>query len=143
MSKNEPFVIERIFNSSPDKVWKAITDPDEMKKWYFNLPGFKAEVGYQFQFSGGPDEARQYLHLCKITEVIPGRKLTYSWRYDGYDGESFVTFELFPEGDKTRLKLIHTGLETFPINNPDFARDNFIQGWTEIVGKSLKEFLEK
>jgi uncharacterized protein YndB with AHSA1/START domain len=83
------------------------------------------------------------LHLCKITEVVIGKKLSYSWRYDGYEGNSFVTFELFPEGNKTRLKLTHKGLETFPINNPDFAKENFIDGWTYITGTSLKEFLEK
>jgi hypothetical protein len=49
---------------------------------------------------------------------------------------------LFDEGGKTRLKLTHEGLETFP-QLPDFARHNFEQGWTYITGKSLPEFLEK
>ena len=84
-----------------------------------------------------------YLHLCKITEVIPGKKLTHSWRYDGYAGNSFVTFELFDEGSKTRVKLTHAGLETFPKENPDLARHNFEVGWTDIIGRSLKEFVEK
>ena len=56
---------------------------------------------------------------------------------------SFITFELFEEGKTTRLKLTHEGLETFPQNNPDFAKDNFEQGWAYIVGTSLKGFLEK
>ncbi len=85
----------------------------------------------------------RYLHLCKITEVIPRKKLQYSWRYDGYEGNSFVTFELFAEGNKTRLKLTHEGLETFPISNPDFAKENFVEGWTYLIGTSLKEFAEK
>ncbi len=83
---NEPFVIERTFNAPIEKVWKVITDKEEMKQWYF---------------------------------------------------------QLFPEGEKTRLKLTHTGLETFPAINPDFAKENFAQGWEHIIGKSLKEFLEK
>src|SRR6185295_6121124 len=109
---------------------------------YFDLPKFKPEVGLEFQFSAGKDE-KQYLHLCKITEVITGKKLTHSWRYDGYEGNSFVTFELFPEGNKTRLRLTHEGLETFPKSNPDLAKENFAEGWTSIIGTSLKEFLEK
>jgi len=136
-----PFVIERTYNAPADKVWQAITDKDKMKQWYFDLKEFKPEVGFEFQFTGGPPE-KTYLHLCRITEVIPGKKLTHTWKYDGYAGESFVTFELFAEGDKTRLKLTHAGLETFPAE-PDFARNNFEMGWTDIIGRSLKEYLEK
>jgi len=140
--ENKPVIVENTFNVSPEKIWKAITDKDEMKKWYFDLPDFKPELGSEFQFEGGTEQ-KKYLHLCKITEVIPFKKLTYSWSYDGYEGISFVTFELFPEGDKTKLKLIHSGLESFPSNNPDFAKQNFLAGWTEIIGTSLKKYLEK
>jgi len=140
---DKPFEIERTYPVTAEKVWRAITDPDEMKNWYFNLPGFKAEVGYEFSFMGGPPDGIQYNHLCKVTEVIPGRKLTYSWRYSGYDGNSFVTWELFPEGNSTRLKLTHAGLETFPKSNPDLAAKNFAEGWTGIVGKSLPDYLAK
>ncbi len=140
--KNEPFVIERTYNAPVEKVWKAITDKEDMKQWYFDIAEFKPEVGFEFQFEGGKDD-KCYLHLCKITEVIPRKKLQYSWRYDGYEGNSFVTFELFAEGDKTRLKLTHEGLETFPISNPDFAKENFVEGWTYLIGSSLKEFTEK
>jgi uncharacterized protein YndB with AHSA1/START domain len=138
----EPFVIERAFNAPADVVWQAITNKEKMKEWYFDIPGFKAEEGHEFQFTGGTEEKR-YLHLCKITELIPGKKLTYSWAYDGYPGKSFVSFELFPEGDQTRLKLTHAGLETFPSDNKDFAKENFIAGWTEIIGTNLKAYVEK
>lgn len=138
-----PFVIERTYNAPPKKVWRAITDKNEMKQWYFDLAEFKLEVGFEFQFLGGKDEKSQYLHICKITEVVPEKKLTYSWRYDGYAGNSFVTFELFDEGNKTRLKLTHKGLETFPANISDFAKENFVAGWTSFIGTSLKEFVEK
>ena len=137
----EPFVIERTYNAPVEKVWQAITDKDKMKQWYFDLKEFKPEVGFEFRFFGGSKE-QQYEHVCKITEVVPGKKLTHSWRYDGYAGNSFVTWELFDEGDKTRVKLTHTGLDTFPAE-PDFARENFAMGWTDIVGRSLKEYLEK
>ena len=138
-----PYVIERTYNANIAKVWKALTNKDDMKLWYFDLPEFKPEVGFEFQFKGGKDENHQYLHLCKVTDVVPGKKLTYSWRYDGYEGNSFVTFELFTEGDKTRLILTHAGLESFPTSEPDFAKENFVEGWTYILGTSLKEFAEK
>jgi uncharacterized protein YndB with AHSA1/START domain len=139
--KSEPFVLERTYNAPVEKVWKAITDKDAMKQWYFDITEFKPEVGFEFQFEGSNEE-RCYLHLCKITEVITGKKLSYSWRYDGYEGNSFVTWELFAEGDKTRLKLTHEGLESFPMSNPDFAKKNFVTGWNHIVGELLRKFVE-
>jgi uncharacterized protein YndB with AHSA1/START domain len=139
--ETQPFVIERTFNATADKVWDAITNRDKMEQWYFNLKEFKPEVGFEFRFSGGPED-RSYLHVCAITEVVPGKKLTHSWRYEGYEGNTFVTWELFPEGDQTLVRLTHAGLETFPPIQ-DFAKENFAMGWTDIVGRSLKGYLEK
>jgi len=139
---SEPFVIERLYNASPARVWKAITDKDEMKQWYFSLADFKPEVGFEFSFEGN-DNGKIFVHLCRVTEVIAEKKLAYSWTYKEFEGYSEVSFELFAEGAGTRLKLTHTGLETFPKNNPSFARESFAKGWTFIVGQSLPEFLEK
>jgi uncharacterized protein YndB with AHSA1/START domain len=136
----EAVVIERTFNAPAWRVWKALTDGEEMKRWYFDLKEFKPEVGFEFAFIV-EHEGMKYHHLCKITEVIPQKKLSYTWRYKGHEGDSLVTFELFATGDKTRLKLTHDGLETFP-KTPSFARENFMQGWTQIIGSALKEFLE-
>jgi uncharacterized protein YndB with AHSA1/START domain len=139
---HEPVVLERIFNAPATRVWEAITDKNAMKQWYFDLPEFKPQVGFEFTFEGG-DKDKSYVHHCRIVEVIPGKKLSYTWCYEGYEGDSTVTFELFPEGDKTRLKLTHEGLETFPADNPDLAKHNFIRGWTTIIGINLKNFVEK
>ncbi len=136
-----PIVVEQVYDAPVEKVWSAITDADEMKNWYFHLHDFKPELGFQFQFTGGTEEGIKYLHVCEITEVVPEKKLTYTWRYDGYEGVSSVTFELFPQNGKTLLKLTHSGLETLPADNPDFNPANFEKGWKEIVGTSLKEYL--
>jgi hypothetical protein len=93
----QPFVIERTYNAPIEKVWIALTDKGQMKKWYFDLAEFKPVVG----------------------------------------------FELFSEGDKTRLKLTHEGLETFPANNPDFAKQSFTDGWTMLIGTLLKDFVDQ
>lgn len=140
--EHKPIIIERTFKTTPSKLWNALTDNKEMKHWYFNLEDFRAEVGFQFQFSGGPSPDKQYLHLCEVTEVIPEQKLTYSWKYKGYAGISFVSFELFPDGENTKLKLSHEGLESFPKENTDFARHNFEEGWDSIINESLQKYLE-
>jgi uncharacterized protein YndB with AHSA1/START domain len=136
-----PVIVSREFEASPARVWSALTKYAEMKEWYFDLPGFMAEEGDEFQFYGGDD--KQYLHLCKVVAVIPEKQISYTWRYNGFPGDSLVTFELSPVGENTTLTVTHTGLETFPANNPDFAKANFEAGWTEIIGTSLKKYLEK
>lgn len=123
-------------------VWSALTESGRMKHWYFDLPGFNPAVGYRFEFTGGPEDGIQYKHLCEITEVIPAQKLTYSWKYEGYEGISYVTFELSDENGSTRLELTHTGIDTFPSSNPDFAIHNFEAGWNHIIHTSLKNYLE-
>ncbi len=138
---NTPFVIERVYDAPVEKVWQAITNKDKMKEWYFDLKEFRPELGFEFEFVGGSKE-KQYVHLCRITEVIDGRKLSHTWSYKDYPGSSEVTFELFEEGGKTRLRLTHTGLESFPAER-DFARHSFETGWTQIIGTNLKNYLEE
>jgi uncharacterized protein YndB with AHSA1/START domain len=141
--RNGTFVTEHTYPSRPQTVWKAITNKDEMKLWYFDLPEFEPLMGCEFQFMGGPAEDRQYKHICKVTEVIPDKKIAHTWSYEGYQGNTLVTFELFDEGEQTRLKLTHEGLESFPADNPDLAKENFVIGWNWLIGTSLKEYLEK
>ncbi|MDB5158670.1 MAG: ATPase, partial [Mucilaginibacter sp.] len=130
------------YNSPVNKVWEALTDNDKIKEWYFQLDDFKAEVGFTFRFSGS-DKGVTFWHECIVQEVVPFKKLSYTWRYVEYPGDSLVSIELFDEGDKTRLKLTHSGLESFPADNPSFAKESFAKGWTYITGTGLKNYLEK
>jgi len=138
-----PLVVERTFNAPVELVWRALTNPEDIRHWSFEVTDFKPVVGFEFQFTAGKTEVK-YLHLCQVKEAIPNKKLAYTWRYEGYPGDSLVTIELFAQGGKTRLNLTHTGLETFSSEtHPHFARGNFFQGWTYLLGSSLKEFVEK
>jgi uncharacterized protein YndB with AHSA1/START domain len=135
-------VIERTYEAPMERVWEALTNKDQMKHWYFEVDDFKAEVGFEFQFSG-EGRGKIYLHKCKVVEANPITKVAYTWGYDGYVGQSLVTFELFNEGkNKTRLKLTHSGLDTFPTENFDFSEESFNEGWTSILGQSLRKFVE-
>jgi uncharacterized protein YndB with AHSA1/START domain len=136
----EAIVVERIYDAPVGRVWAALTDANEMRQWYFDLKEFKPEIGFEFDFVV-EHEGNSYHHLCKVREVIPQKKIAYTWRYKGQPGDSLVTFELFPEGDKTRLQLTHTGIETFP-KTPAYERKNFEDGWTAIIGSDLKQFVE-
>jgi uncharacterized protein YndB with AHSA1/START domain len=137
----EAVIVERTLNAPIARVWKALTDVDQMRQWYFDLKEFEPEVGFEFEFVV-EHEGNRYHHLCEVTEVIPQKKIAYTWRYKGEPGNSLVTIELFPESNMTRLRLTHEGLETFP-KTPAYARKNFEAGWTAIVGSELKQFVEK
>ena len=140
-SMNEqPIIIEDVFPVPVETVWRAITDNDQMKQWYFSLDAFRPEKGFEFQFEGS-DGKQTFLHLCRITEVIPNKKLSHTWRYEGQPEETQVTFELFDEDGKTRLRLTHEGLEKIAHHGPAFAKENFVEGWKGIVGTSLKNHL--
>ena len=138
-------VIERTYNASVERVWKALTDIDQMKQWYMPaLTSFQPTVGFETGFSIGKAGGKQWPHLWKITEVIPNKKISYEWRYVGFPGNSLVTFELSPDGDGTRLKLSHIGLETFEGDkNPGLEPKNFADGWNQLINTQLKDFIEK
>jgi len=135
----EAIVIDRTLNAPVARVWEALNDVDQIRHWYFDLKEFKPKAGFEFEFVV-EHEGHNYHHLCRVTEVIPQRKLAYTWRYKGERGDSLVTFELFAEGEKTRLKLTHAGIETFPKTSA-YARKNFEVGWTGIATE-LENFLQ-
>ena len=137
----ESVIVEITLNAPVARVWQALTDVDQMREWYFDLKEFKPQVGFEFEFVV-EHEGTTYHHLCRVTEVIPEKKIAYTWRYKSEPGDSLVTIELFAEDDNTRLKLTHTGIESFP-RTPAYARKNFEQGWTAIIGTELKQFVEK
>ena len=135
--------ISRILDADISLVWKAITEKEMMKQWYFDLLEFKPEIGFTFEFTGGHEDGIQYNHICVVTEVEFEKKLTYSWKYEGYEGISYVTFELSEEDGKTKLNFSHKGISTFPYNNLDFALHNFEEGWDHFINNALPVFLIK
>lgn len=133
--------MQATYDAPVEKVWKALTDKEQMKAWYFDTEEFVPEAGFEFTFKG-ENEGRVFIHRCEIIDVIPEHKLLHTWRYEGYAGLSLVSFEIFPDGSGTVLNLVHSGLESFPATD-DFKRENFAAGWKHILGTSLKQFLEK
>ena len=92
----EAIIMERTLDAPVAKVWKALTDVDQMRQWYFDLKEFKPEIGFEFEFVV-EHEGNTYHHLCKVTEVIPQKKIAYTWLYKGEPGSSLVPFEFGAE----------------------------------------------
>ena len=142
--KNEPVIVERVYNAPVEKVWEALTSVEKMRQWYFPmLDEFEPEVGFETRFDveqGG----KIFTHIWKIKEVVRNKKITYEWKFGDYPGDSLVSFELFDEDGKTRIVLTHDKIETFRGDiHPDLAKHNFVQGWTHFIGTALKEFVEQ
>lgn len=142
MNKNR-VTITKDFDTPVPLIWKAITDKDWMKEWYIDVKEFKTIVGFKFEFWGGEQDERKWNHLCEITEVIPQKKLNYSWKYEGYDGMSYVSFELSEANSGTKLIFTHRGIDSFPSNVQELSIENFEKGWNQAINFSLVEFIEK
>ncbi|CAN5468378.1 hypothetical protein BH09PSE5_BH09PSE5_23070 [soil metagenome] len=133
-----PLVVEETYAAPIEKVWKALTDEDQMRAWYFpQLKKFAPVVGFDFEFD---DDGASFKKEWRVTQVVDGTKLSHSWSYVGHPGASEVNFELFKEGAGTRLRVTHTGLASFP-PDPHFARKRFEDGWRQILGVNLENHL--
>ncbi len=133
--------IERQFEVNSEILWKALTDKDEMKKWYFEVENFIPEVGFKFQF-WGESETRKYLHFCTITVVEDRKRICYSWEYDGIPGTTLVCFEITPVSlNSSELLIVHSGFETFPPEYEELSVESFEKGWSGILDTSLKNYL--
>jgi len=141
---DQPVILERTFNATVEQVWEALTNVEQMKQWYFpQLNDFRPDPGFTTEFNVH-HEGKDWLHVWKIAEVVPLKKISLEWKFSGYPGNSLLTFELFPEGRQTKLVLTHEGIESFlPEQNPGLARENFVLGWTEFMDNGLKNFLER
>lgn len=140
---NTPIIVQYKINAPVEKVWKALTDKNEMKSWYFDIQDFEPEVGNVFNFYE-PGGENKYHHQGEILEIIPHQKLKHSWSYPDFsDQKTTVTWELSPEENGTLVKLTHEGIENFKDLGDSFSRESFTGGWNAIIGQSLKKYLEK
>jgi len=135
-------IVKQKVNATVDKVWNAITDRSQMKEWYFDIPDFELKNHNEFNFYE-PGNQQKYHHHGEILEIIPEQKLKHSWCYPEFSKEkTIVKWELKPEGNSTMVTLTHKGLENFEHLGDEFSKKSFEQGWKEIVGDSLKKFIE-
>jgi uncharacterized protein YndB with AHSA1/START domain len=141
-TETEPIVVEATYAVERSAVWAALTDPERMSQWYFEpIATFRPEVGFETQFTVH-SQGRDWVHLWRVTEVSPEARLAYTFNYAGYDGDASVLWELSAVSGGTRLRLTHTGIETYPKDEPAFQREMGVAGWTYFLQESLKRFLE-
>ena len=95
---------ERLYDFTPDELWTALTDPEQIQRWLARATRFELQVGGEVQLDFGETEDERAAGV--ITELEPGRMREYTWTFIGED-ESVVRFELVPHDPGTRLVLDH------------------------------------
>jgi len=129
-------VVEDFFPHPPERVWKALTTAEIIGRWL--MPNdFEAVVGRRFTFTTRPMGDWDGVVRCEVLDVVPQRRLVYSWRGGSDTGnpaplDSTVTWTLQPEGNGTRLRMVHAGFRS-PQN--DSAYDAMSPGWRHLIGR--------
>ncbi len=139
---SRPIIIEQKVNAPAERVWKALTDRNEMNIWYFDIPDFVLKEGAVFNFYE-PGEERKYHHQAEILEIIPEKKLKHTWFYPEFsEQKTTVTWEIFQDGENTFVRLTHENVNAFNDLGENFSEKAFTEGWTQIIEHSLKRYLE-
>lgn len=143
MKKNEPIIVMQLLNAPIEQIWEALTNVEQMRQWYFNvIPNFQPKVSFKTSFLI-TNEGRNFTHNWKVTEVIPNTKISYTWTFDEYPGESISIFELSKKEHKTLLTVTSEIIKDFPSDIPEFKRESGVAGWEYLIKESLLKFLEK
>jgi len=109
--------IERIFNASRDRVWRAFTDPELVKQWWGRgnklvIERMEVEPGGHWRYvEHGPDGVHGF--EGRYREVTPQERLAYTFEWDGMPGYVVVDTATFEDlGDGTTKvvtqSLFHT-----------------------------------
>jgi uncharacterized protein YndB with AHSA1/START domain len=96
-------VVEREVPFPPEKVWRALTQPELIEKWLMKND-FKPVVDHAFTLRadwGAVD--------CRVLTVEPKKTLSYTWA--AYGLKSIVTWTLTPTSAGTRLRMEQSGFQ--------------------------------
>ena len=120
-------VREIMIEATPETIWPFLTDPDQLVQWH----GTVAEIdprpggGYRVFVAGQFQSAGEYVEVVPLEKVV----FTFGWEADGHpipSGSTTIEITLHPEGDKTLVRLVHSGL-------PEDAVGDHGNGWAHYL----------
>ena len=143
-TRQKPFLnLVRTYPVAPEKVWRAWTDPQAVKKWWGPGPGepvavaeLDVRVGGRFRIVFGGPQGTAHEVQGTYQEVIPNRKLVFTWTWPNStpERESVVTIVFRAADGGTELDFRHEQLFD------ERVRDDHKRGWTGTLDK-LDRFL--
>jgi len=113
----------------PEKVWRALTEPELLKEWLLPVIGLELEPGAAFTFKTDPVGGWDGTVNCRLLEIVTDRTLRYDWVVG--DMHWVVAFTLTPTASGTRLSLVQSGFTPDQKKNMGGAR----YGWKMMGGK--------
>jgi uncharacterized protein YndB with AHSA1/START domain len=130
-----------LLEHSPELVWKYLTDAKLLSEWLMEND-IQPVVGHKFQFRTKPVPGFDGNVYCEVLEIIPTKKLSYSWKGGPRKGtitlDSVVTWTLVKRGACTELTIEHTGFEGLK----NFVGYLFMNsGWRKIIRHRLPKLL--
>ncbi len=128
-SKTKSISFEFDLHHSPEKVWRAFTDPVLLAEWLLPVLDLKLEPGAAFTFKTQPQPGWDGIVKCRFVEIEAQRKLSWAWVVGDID--TVVTFTLTPTASGTRLSLVQSGFK--PDQKQNFAGARY--GWNMMGGK--------
>lgn len=124
------FEITYVLYTSPERVFKALTEPDTIKKWGGGSALVELKKNGQFELFDGWVKG-------KVVDFEPGQLLAYTWKpieWPAKAGSSMVVFKLHKHAAGTEVKLTHSG---FP---DDEEKDKHRNGWIDFVLDPMNDF---
>ncbi|MFC7396079.1 SRPBCC domain-containing protein [Chelatococcus sp. GCM10030263] len=101
-------VVEREIACPPEKLWRALTQPQLIEEWLMKND-FEPAVGHRFNLRGDWGGVLD----CEVLAVEPNTKLSYTWNFAHDDAayalKSVVTFTLTPTSAGTLLRMEQSG----------------------------------
>ena len=128
-SQSESLSFDFDLPHSPEKVWRALTDPVLLAEWLLPVVELKLEPGAAFTLKAQPQPGWDGIVNCRCLEVEPHRKI--SWRWVVGDIDTVVTFTLTPTASGTHLSLVQSGFRPDQKKNWGGAR----YGWRLMGGR--------
>ena len=130
-SQTDSLTFELDLQHSPQKVWRALTDPVLLAEWLLPVVEGKLEPGATFMFKTQPYPGWDGTVNCRMLEIDAPRKLSYAWTVPFLD--TVVTFTLTPTASGTHLSIVQSGFKPEQKHNFGGAR----YGWTMMGGKLI------
>lgn len=105
-------IVEREFPVSPEKLWRALTEPALIRGW-LTENDFKLALGHRFTLRAPPTTGWNGITECEVLAIEPLKRLAYSWNATGEEAatgpQTLVTFTLTPTHAGTRLRMEQSG----------------------------------
>jgi uncharacterized protein YndB with AHSA1/START domain len=111
MSNNDSFVHQTVtIKSSPEIVFKALTEADELMRWFPTRVESDPRPGGKFHFSWEFANASENgSQQGEYVDVLPNRKLSYTWTAESIP--TLVTFNLTEADGETTVALDHASMQ--------------------------------